>query len=206
MSTRFPNGENPCRIRPHALPHIAAVALALSFGACGDDPTAAQVPERELLAAAGPSLSWNQTARELIASRAVTLQPTQTRILAYLSVAQFNAIVAAEDAAGNASPAAAAAAASLVVLKSFFPLDTTMLDDKLRVQKATAPWPEEPIKDVAAGETIGRAIGAQVLAYAATDNTNLKPLPPNPGGAGSWTGVNPSARLLRSAHLCAHLG
>lgn len=170
--------------------HTATAALALLFGACSDDPTAAQAPERELLAAAGPSLSWNQTARELIASRAVTLQPTQARILAYLSVAQFNAIVAAEGAAGYASPAAAAAAASLVVLKSFFPSDTTMLDDKLRVQKATAPWPEQPIKDVTAGETIGRAIGVQVLAYAAADNASGKPLPPNPGGAGSWTGVN----------------
>jgi membrane-associated phospholipid phosphatase len=173
-----------------AFPRIAVVALALSLGACSDDPTAAQTPDRELPAVAGPTLSWNQTARELIASRAVTVQPVQTRVLAYLSVAQYNAIVAAEDAAGKASPAAAAAAASLVVLKSFFPLDSAMLDEKLRVQKATAPWPEEPVRDVAAGETIGRTIGAQVLAYAATDNTNLTTRPPNPGGPGSWIGVN----------------
>jgi membrane-associated phospholipid phosphatase len=182
--------------------HIATFTLALVFGACGDDPTAAQAPDRGLLAASGPTVSWNQTARELIASRAVTLQPTQARILAYLSVAQFNAIVAAEGAAGNASTAAAAAAASLVVLKGFFPLDTTMLDDKLRVQKASAPWPEQPIKDVTAGESIGRAIGVRVLAYAAADNINQKPLPPNPGGPGSWTGVN-SLRGLYGARTFA---
>ena len=91
---------------------------------------------------------------------------------------------------GNASPAAAAAAASVVVLKSFFPLDTTLLDEKLRTQKTAAPWPEEPTKDVAEGEAIGRAIGAQVLAYAATDKTNLTTRPVNPGGPGSWTGAN----------------
>jgi membrane-associated phospholipid phosphatase len=174
----------------HALPRVAAIALALSLGACGDSTTA-PVPEVELLASAGPTLAWNQTARELVASRAPVGGPTtQVRILTYLSVAQYNAIVGAEDASGNPSPAAAAAGASLVVLKFFFPLDSALLDDKLRTQKASAPWPEQPTKDVAAGEAIGRTIGAQVLAYAATDKTDLTTRPPNPGGAGSWTGTN----------------
>ena len=79
-------------------------------------------------------------------------------MLTYLSVAQYNAIVAAREAGGNASPAAAAAAASLVVLESFFRLDTALLEEKLRVQKA-APWPEQPARDIVAGELIGRAIG-----------------------------------------------
>lgn len=176
--------------RTYFLPRGLAAALALAIGACSDDPTTAPLPDRELLAVSGPTLSWNQTARELIASRAVTGPTTQIRILAYLTVAQYNAIVGAEDAAGNASPAAAAAGASVVVLKFFFPLDTTLLEDKLRIQKASAPWPEQPVKDVAAGETIGRTIGAQVLAYAATDNTTLTTRPANPGGPGSWTGTN----------------
>ena len=34
-------------------------------------------------------------------------------------------------------------------------------------------------------------IGAQVLAYAATDRTDLTTRPPNPGGPGSWAGANP---------------
>ena len=167
-----------------------AAGLALSIGACSDDPTTAPQPQVELLAVSGPTLSWNQTARELIASRAVTGPTTQIRILAYLTVAQYNAIVGAEDATGNASPAAAAAGASLVVLKFFFPLDSALLDEKLRTQKASSPWPEQPTKDVAAGETIGRTIGAQVLAYAASDNTNLTTRPANPGGPGTWTGTN----------------
>ena len=166
---------------------FAAVAL-LSLVACGDS-TGTEVEETELLAASGPTLSWNQTARELLAAR-VTGPLTPIRILAYLTVAQYNAIVAAEDASGNASPAAAAAGASAVVLKFFFPLDSALIDDKLRVQKASAPWPEQPLKDIAAGEAIGRTIGAQVLTYAATDNTTLTTRPANPGGPGTWTGTN----------------
>ena len=179
--------------RTHVLPRALATALALSLGACGDNIIDVPPPDRPLLAVAGPTLAWNQTARDLIAARAIGSPGTQVRILTYLSVAQYNAIVAAEAAGGKASPAAAAAGASLVVLKSFFPLDTALLEEKLRTQKASAPWPEQPAKDVAAGETIGRAVGAQVLAYAATDKTNLTSRPPNPGGPGSWTGVN-SAR------------
>jgi membrane-associated phospholipid phosphatase len=175
--------------RAPARQRVRAAVLVLALGACGDPPTST-VPDRELPAASGPTLSWNQTARELIAARAIPAPP-HVRVLAYLSVAQHNAIAAAEGAAGNASPAAAAAAASLVVLKSFFPLDTALLEEKLRAQKAGAPWPEQPAKDVAAGEAIGRAIGAQVLAYAATDRTDLTTRPPNPGGPGSWTGANP---------------
>jgi hypothetical protein len=54
-----------------------------------------------------------------------------------------------------------------------------------------AGWPGEQNTDFSAGEAIGRAIGAQVVAHAATDNFNLAPIPDNPGGSGSWTGVNP---------------
>jgi len=175
--------------RTYLLRRSLAAVLALAIGACSDDPTTAPLPEVELLAVSGPTLSWNQTARELIATR-VTGPTTPIRILAYLTVAQYNAIVGAEDASGNASPAAAAAGASVVVLKFFFPLDSALLDEKLRVQKASAPWPEQPLKDIAAGETIGRTIGGQVLAYAATDKTDLTTRPANPGGLGTWTGTN----------------
>lgn len=174
--------------RTHALQRVLAVALVLSLGACSD-PIVTPLPDPQVSAEAGPSLSWNQTARDLLAARG----GSQARILTYLSVAQYNAIAAAEDVKGvsnNASPAAAAAGASLVVLKSFFPLDATLLDDKLLAQKAAAPWPEEKNKDLAAGEAIGRAIGVLVVAYAATDNVGLTPEPANPGGPGSWTGAN----------------
>jgi membrane-associated phospholipid phosphatase len=164
-----------------------ALVLGFSLGGCGDinDPPL-PLPVSE------SSVSWNQTARQLIADRAVSSPAVQARILTYLSVAQYNAIVTAEDAEGGPSPAAAAAGASLIVLKSFFPLDTALLDDKLVAQKAAAPFPGETGKDLAAGESIGRATGVLVLAYAATDSINLTAPPANPGGLGSWTGVNPA--------------
>jgi membrane-associated phospholipid phosphatase len=181
--------------RIRALQGVLTAALAV--GACSDSTTA-PAPEGPQLSAvkfweAGSSLAWNQTARDLIALRAVTSPIAQVRIMTYLSVAQYNAVVAAEDAkdgGGHASPAAAAAGASLVVLKSFFPLDGSLLDAKLVDQKAVTPWPGEKNKDFAAGETVGRAIGALVVAYAATDNNGLTTPPANPGGPGNWTGVN----------------
>ena len=138
-------------------------------------------------------------------SRAATSPIVQVRILTYLSVAQYNALIAAEDAKhGNdrPSPAAAIAGASVVVLKSFFPLDAALLEGKLLTQETGAPWPGEHKTDFDDGETIGRAIGALVNAYAATDNFNLTVPPPNPGGPGNWTGVN-SIRGLYGARTFA---
>ena len=182
---------------------VAAVALATAVAACSEPTASSLVPTGPQLSAvkfweAGSSVAWNKTARDLIAARGGGTPLTQTRILTYLSVAQYNAIIAAEDAkdrGDHPSPAAAAAGASLVVLKSFFPLDGALLDQTLANQKAEAQWPGEQTKDVAAGEAVGRAVGAAVVAYAATDRTNLTPPPANPGGAGKWTGTNSAVAL-----------
>jgi membrane-associated phospholipid phosphatase len=78
----------------------------------------------------------------------------------------------------------------VIVLKSFFPLDGALIDGELSAQKSAASWPGAKNDDFAAGESIGRAVGAAVVAYASTDRAGLTVPPPNPGGAGSWTGVN----------------
>jgi membrane-associated phospholipid phosphatase len=184
---------------PRTFATVMSVMLTLALGACAEPVASPVFPTRPQLSAvkfweAGSSVAWNKTARDVIDTRGGGTPGSQARVLAYLSVAQYNAIIAAEDAnvgGDHPSPAAAAAGASLVVLKSFFPLDAAFLDQTLASQKAEAPWPGEQTKDVAAGEAIGRAVGAAVLAYAATDRVNLTPAPPNPGGPGSWTGVNP---------------
>lgn len=182
----------------HALRYGLAAAILVAAG-CSEPATSVvtAVPSQQGAVKfweAGSSVSWNKTARDLIVSRAVASPIAQVRIMTYVSVAQYNAVVAAEDAKDgpdHASSAAAAAGASLVVLKAFFPSDVTLLDEKLEAQQAAAPWAGESQKDFAAGEAIGRAVGAQVVAYAATDNANLTVPPPNPGGPGSWTGTNP---------------
>jgi hypothetical protein len=183
--------------RKPAIALISAVAIAAS--ACSETTTAPPTGATPEYAAvkfweAGSSVAWNQTARELIASRAVSSPIAQVRIMTYLSVAQYNAVVAAEDAkdgSDHASPAAAAAGASLIVLKSFFPLDGNLLDTRLAAQRAATQLPGDGKLNFAAGEAVGRAIGALVVAYANSDNTNLATLPVNPGLAGNWTGTNP---------------
>ena len=176
---------------------LIPLALALALGGCGtlDAPTSGRGANASVVP--GPlsqsSIFWNRTARERIAARAVSSPTTQIRILAYLSIAQHDAILAAEDARGEGTrptPAAAAAGASLVVLTSFFPLDAALLDAAREAERASASLPGEREADVASGESIGRAMGLRVLAYAATDNTTLTAKPANPGGPGAWTGVN----------------
>ena len=196
--------------RSHPLASVALAALALSIGACTDAPaapTAPTVPTGPSLSAVnfwevGSSVAWNRTARELVAASAVNdltfRDPARLmRIFTYLSVAQYNAVLAAEDAGQRGthpSPAAAAAGASLVVLESFFGQVQGMeqlLEARLRAQLDGPRWPGERHTDLAAGEAIGRAIGADVVAYAATDGFNQTAAPANPRGADNWTGSNP---------------
>src|SRR4029077_11831585 len=131
--------------------------------ACSDTPTApvetstgtSQIANSAVkFWEAGATVGWNQTARDLIALRAVA-PPLQPRVLAYLTLAQYNAIVTAEDTKDggtNASPAAAVGGASVVVLKSFFPLDGALIDAQLAEQLAATPWPGEQQKDPVSGE------------------------------------------------------
>ena len=196
--------------RSHAPWSVPTAALAVLLGACNDPTASPLAPSRPQLSAvkfweAGSTVAWNQVARDLITARGGGTPGTQSRILTYLSVAQYNAIIAAEDAkdgGDHASPAAAAAGASIVVLKSFFPLDGALLDARLLAQIAATPWPGEGNRNFAAGEAIGRAVGASVVAYAATDGVNLTTPPANPGGPGSWTGAN-SARGFYGARTFA---
>lgn len=167
---------------------VAALALA-----CSDSPPPSGPAPVEIQPYSATSISWNLTARELITARTVTNATLQARTLAYLSIAQYNAIVAADGAKkGSEQPslAAATAGASVTVLRSLFPLDTALLDAKLLAQKTAGSWPGEKPSNFAAGEAIGRAIGLQVVAYSATDKLNVGDLPVNPGGAGAWTGTN----------------
>jgi membrane-associated phospholipid phosphatase len=138
---------------------------------------------------AGATVAWNQTARELVAARAVASPAAQLRIFAYLALAQYNAIVTAEDTKDggtHASPAAAVGGASVVVLKSFFPLDEALIDARLTEQLAATPWPGDKQKDAASGEAVGRAVGTAVVAYAAADHFDVLPVPPVPVGPSFW--------------------
>jgi hypothetical protein len=191
-----PSGGAVQHYRWRSFQMVAAIGMLL--GACAE-PTRSVTPAAPRMQGAvkfweaGSSVAWNETARNLIVSRGVTSPIAQSRILTYLSVAQYNAVIAAEDGSdgrSHPSPAAAAAGASLIVLSSFFPLDIGLLNGQLADQSAATPWSGETRTDFSAGEAIGRGVGAQVVAYAISDNTNLTAPPANPGLAGNWTGTN----------------
>lgn len=193
---------------------IFTSAAVLAVAACSEPTTSVVTRAPEMQSAVkfwevGSSVSWNQTAQTLIGTRAVTSPIVQVRIMTYLSLAQYNAVIAAEngkDGSDHASSAGAAAGASLIVMKSFFPLDAALLDAKLAAQRDAPSWPGEKNKDFAAGEAIGRAIGALTLAYAATDGFNATTPPTNPGGPGNWVGTNPIRGLYGARTLALTSG
>jgi hypothetical protein len=130
------------RHRITSLPFAAGVVLLAA--ACTEPSTAPEGTDQMVVSAdrnrdmgVGSSVAWNGTARQLIADRLVVAVHLQSRILTYLSLAQYNAVIAAERANNRhrrASPAAAAAGASVVVLTSFFPADAAFLEATLDAQ------------------------------------------------------------------------
>src|SRR6476619_375146 len=154
--------------------------LALTLGtllvtACDSTPTsitnATGLSPVSAAASSLPSTStvrWNRKAIALFRARG----GNAGRVDAYVSLAQYRAALAANDAKqGRSQPslAAAVAAASVVVLKQFYPLDAASIDAELAEQRAEAPSGSEHNKDFAAGEAIGRQIGSEILTFAAAD-------------------------------------
>jgi membrane-associated phospholipid phosphatase len=150
---------------------------------------------------ANASTRWNERTAALLALRPpANGQAAASRILTYLSLAQYRAVLAAEDGkeqASHPSVAAAVGGASVAVLRSFFPLDVTNIEGYLDADLAAPQWPGERHMDQAAGESIGRAVGAAVLAQAATDNYLVVPTGSPPLGAGYWVA---NGAIVRSLH------
>ncbi len=174
---------------------------ALLAAACGNDrpyPTDAPVASTQAVAfsavkfwEAGATVSWNKVATDLaVAAPAPGINAS--RLYAYLALAQFRAAEAAQAAPGPHPPVAAAiGGASVAVLSSFFPSASTQLEAALDAQQASDPWPGAQHADFAAGEAIGRAVGARVLTFAQGDlvgltNPLLPPVGPPPVGPGHW--------------------
>src|SRR5437773_2774913 len=134
------------------------------------------------------STRWNERATVLLTLRPPgNAQAAASRILTYLSLAQYRAVLAAEAGkAGSTHPAVSAAVggASAAVLNAFFPLDVATIEGQLDADLAAPGWPGEANRDADAGVAIGRAVGAAVVALAASDNYLVVPtgnLPVRPG-------------------------
>jgi hypothetical protein len=52
-----------------------------------------------------------------------------------------------------------------IILEAFFPADAALIESFLDAQESTAPWPGAKHANFAAGEAIGRAVGAEVMAW-----------------------------------------
>jgi membrane-associated phospholipid phosphatase len=176
----------------------------LLAAACSTEPS--EVERDALLqpaaAKAGPPLAtttWNERARTLLIRRPpANGQAAASRILTYLSLAQYRAAIAAEN--GHQGPVrpsvkGAVAAASAVVLSAFFPVDVSELEGQLAGDLAALPRGQ---RDDGAGEAIGRTVGTAVVTQSASDNYLVVSPGIPPVGTGYW--VSSGAAIVRSLH------
>ena len=179
------------------------------------------VPFNEGLA----SPAWQETARHLVS--AAMYSPIQgahaypvLSVAQYLAVQRAEAAIGADDAEENSgngvgaggrprleTDRGAVAGASVVTLSALFPASAPDLEALLTAQKNAGPGKSGPMRRAfEAGEAIGRAVGAQLLARMSADhftdaNTAVPPVgpgfwtssavPPTPVDGGQLPGVTP---------------
>jgi membrane-associated phospholipid phosphatase len=188
----------------------ALLVSALTWG-CADAPTRPiSAPGAQLAAVKFwddvATLRWNERAVGLLEAHNTPTplpngQAAASRVLTYLSLAQYRAAMAAEAASrGSNGPSASAAVAgaSVAVLSSFFPSDASALENTLDADLQSPGWPGDKHRDQSAGEAIGRSVAVSVLQRAAGDNYLKTPTGTPPVGAGYW--VSSGAAIVASLH------
>ena len=139
------------------------------------------------------SVRWSEITRDFISSKPAATKPNPVaalRAFAYLSLAQYRAVVAAEESRGHESHASAqgaAAAASAVALGALFPADVAFFESQLSAQEAEVTVSHEVPNAYAAGEVIGRTVGAEVADLARSDRFDAVWTGTAPIGHGYWS-------------------
>jgi membrane-associated phospholipid phosphatase len=179
------------------------LVTTLATAACSESTTQVAAPALTANDSVSTSALWNQRAVALVVARQPTSngQAAVSRVLTYLSVAQYRAVVAAQLVAGGPKPpsiSAAVGGASAAVLNSFFPLDIAATEAQLSADLAIPPSPSTSKEDVAAGAALGRSVASAAIAQAAGDNYLLVPAASAPAGPDKW--VASSAAVVRSLH------
>ena len=190
---------------------IGVVAL----GGCNDRPTGPAATAQRLSAGRAAGLpfteglvspEWQAIARNFVMQSTVSRNSAAaTRVYAYLSMAQYDAVGRAEDAiGGNESETdptlgdglgrggrsqletdrGAVAGASAAVLTYFDPAEAQLFEDK--VQEQANAGPGQPHPDFVRGEAIGRQVGVEVIARAITDGFDQPWTGTVPVGPGLW--------------------
>ena len=183
--------------------HLIVVGAIAS--ACTEVPTRVMQPTTPQLDAVkfwedNATTRWNRRATELFGTTTLPNgQAAASRILTYLSIAQHRAALAAEaskDGSTHPSVSVAIGAASVVVLSQFYPLSAATLETQFDADLAAQGWPGRKNQDATSGEAVGRAVGAAVLAQAATDNYLAVVPPTQPPGPGKWAPLPNPVRSL----------
>ena len=190
---------------------IGVVAL----GGCNDRPTGPAATAQRLSAGRAVGLpfteglaspEWQAIARNFVMQSTVSRNSAAaTRVYAYLSMAQYDAVGRAEDAiGGNESETdptlgdglgrggrsrletdrGAVAGASAAVLTYFDPAEAQLFEDK--VQEQANAGPGQPHPDFVRGEAMGRQVGAEAIARAITDGFDQPWTGTVPVGPGLW--------------------
>jgi hypothetical protein len=193
---------------------LVGLGAALAFAACADPPraptaltAAAAVAERIPAADRVTAVvRWNLLTRAIIGRRGI-VPGLGARAFALVSVAMYDAVIAAEDAklrSIHPSEAGAAASAAATVLTGLFPIEKPAIDAQLAADAAYFPTlPFDRDADWAAGVTVGRGVGLAVLAYAANDGSNAPWTGTVPVGPGYWSpspGAQPQLPQWGSMH------
>ena len=196
---------------PHASLGVAASFVLVVLVGCKEGPSQ---PMTEAKLNPAPRLDatkfWDVTVSTRWNARALAFVAQQTpgnpqaavsRILTYLSLAQYRAVLAAENPKSRSthpSVPAAVGAASASVLEGFFPSFATTIEAELAADLAAPGWPGAAQQDVTAGQSVGRAVATAVRALAASDNyLVLSPGVP-PVGPGYWK--SSGAPIVRSLY------
>jgi membrane-associated phospholipid phosphatase len=186
-------------LRRLLFPSTAALVVGVA-GACSDQPLAVEpvAPTTASVNAvhfweSNAPVYWNAVARQLVGTyRFNALQAI--RGYSIVSVAQYNAAIAAEkgkERGNHPSVHAAISAASVVALSYVHPTEAQGLETRLDQYLAQEGWPGAKHEDPAAGEAIGRAIAAQVVARAQTDGFFAPWTGTVPTGPGKWFSATP---------------
>jgi len=175
--------------RPLKVCTVAAIVVVAGAVGCAQQPdrtTGAAVPSAVTTASpwALPTstMRWNEYACELIARSQVGQFPA-ARTLAYLNLAINNALVAAKQQ--GKSPEGAAAGAAATALVYLLPKDEAAITARLTGEIAAIG--NDRRAAFSAGVDVGRAAGADVVAMAKADRSDLAWTGTVPEGVGKWS-------------------
>src|SRR3989442_926604 len=194
---------------------VSCLRDVVAYVGCNDRPTGPAATAERLSAARATGLpiteglaspEWQEIARNFVMQSTVSRNSAAaTRVYAYLSMAQHDAVGRAEDGIGGnesetdptlgeglgrggrsqlGTDRGAVAGASAAVLTYFDPAEAQLFEDK--VQEQANAGPGQPHPDFVRGEAIGRQVGAEAIARAITDGFDQPWTGTVPVGPGLW--------------------